>query len=55
MWQLSYRPEVEDDGVAAVAWYDDKRHGLGEEFLSEYLAAIHGFLAAAPLPQTLFS
>ena len=40
MWQLSYRLEVEDDVVAAVAWYDDKRRGLGEEFLSEYLAAI---------------
>lgn len=40
MWQLSYRPEVEDDVVAAVAWYDDKRRGLGEKFLSEYLDAI---------------
>lgn len=37
---LSYRPEVEDDLVTAVAWYDDKRTGLGDEFLSEYLAAI---------------
>lgn len=40
MWQLSYRPEVEDDIVAAVDWYDDKRSGLGDEFLSDYLAAI---------------
>ena len=40
MWQLSYRPEVEDDIVAAVRWYDDKRTGLGDEFLSEYLSAI---------------
>ena len=40
MWHLSFRPEVEDDIVAAAAWYDDKRPGLGDEFLCEYLAAI---------------
>ena len=40
MWQLSYRPEVEDDVVEAVAWYDDKCHGLGDEFLFEHLTAI---------------
>lgn len=40
MWQLSYRPEVEDDVVAAVTWYDDKRRGLGDVFLCEYLDAI---------------
>jgi hypothetical protein len=40
MWHLSYRPEVEDDIVNAVTWYDDKRSGLGDEFLLEYLAAI---------------
>jgi hypothetical protein len=40
MWHLSYRPEVEDDIVNGVTWYDDKRSGLGYEFLLEYLAAI---------------
>lgn len=40
MWQLSYRPEIEDDVVDAVTWYDEKRRGLGEEFLCDYLAAI---------------
>lgn len=40
MWQLSYRPELEDDVVDAIAWYDDKRAGLGDEFLLEYLAGI---------------
>ncbi len=40
MWELSYRPEVEDDVVDAVTWYDDKRPGLGDEFLLEYLAGI---------------
>jgi len=40
MWHLSYRPEVEDDIVMAVSWYDDKRLGLGNELLDEYIAAI---------------
>ena len=40
MWHISYRPELEDDVVDAIAWYDDKRPGLGEMFLVEYLAAI---------------
>jgi len=40
MWQQSYRPEVEHDVVDAVTWYDDKRPGLGDEFLLEFLAAI---------------
>lgn len=40
MRTLLFRPEVEDDLVAAVRWYDDKRRGLGDEFLGEYLAAV---------------
>ncbi len=40
MWTLSYRPEVEDDLVAAMDWYDRKQIGLGEDFLAEYLVAI---------------
>ena len=40
MWNLSYRPEVEDDIVGAVTWYDEKQLGLGDELLLEYLAAI---------------
>ena len=40
MWHISYRPELEDDVVDAIAWYDDKRPGLGEMLLVEYLAAI---------------
>lgn len=40
MWQLSYRPEVECDVIDAITWYDDKRLGLGDEFLIEYLAGI---------------
>ena len=41
MWQLSYRPEVEDDLVDATLWYDEKNFGLGGEFIAEYLVAIH--------------
>lgn len=40
MWNLSYRPEVEDDLVDASLWYDEKRLGLGDGFIVEYLAAI---------------
>jgi len=40
MWQLLYRPEIEDDVVDAITWYEDKRSGLGKAFLSEYVAAI---------------
>ena len=40
MWYLTYRPEVEDDVCDAAAWYDDKRAGLGDEFIAEYVSAI---------------
>ena len=40
MRHLSYRPEVEDDVLDAVTWYDAKHAGLSDEFLLEYLAAI---------------
>lgn len=40
MWQLSALPEVEDDLVDASLWYEDKRTGLGDEFIAEYLTAV---------------
>ena len=40
MWALSYRPEIENDVVDAISWYDSKRPGLGDAFKLEYLAAI---------------
>lgn len=40
MWRLSYRPEIEDDIVEAATWYDEKRPGLGDEFVGEFVAAI---------------
>jgi hypothetical protein len=30
MWNLSYRPEIEDDVCGAATWYDAKRPGLGD-------------------------
>jgi hypothetical protein len=39
-WNLSHRPEVEDDLVDASLWYDEKRPGLGEEFITEFLAGV---------------
>ena len=32
--ELIVAPEVEQDLVEAYAWYEDRRIGLGEEFLS---------------------
>ena len=31
-------PEVEEDAVAAYAWYEEKAQGLGEEFLRAFYA-----------------
>jgi toxin ParE1/3/4 len=41
IWRLVYRPEIEEDLVAAVQWYDEKRPGLGKEFLADFFEAIH--------------
>ncbi len=40
MWGISYRPEVEEDVVKAVIWFDGKRPDLGDELFHEYLTAI---------------
>ncbi len=34
-----FLPEVEDDVLAAYAWYEGKAQGLGEEFLRAFYAA----------------
>jgi hypothetical protein len=44
MWRLVVRPQVEDDLVEASFWYDKKQIGLGDQFLAEYVAAIHRIL-----------
>lgn len=37
---VRYRPEVEDDLREAASWYEQKRVGLGDEFLTEFWSAI---------------
>ena len=32
--------EAEEEGAAAIAWYDTKRPGLGSDFLDEIRAAV---------------
>lgn len=44
MWRLVVRPQVEDDLVDASLWYDGKRSGLGDQFLEEFVAALHRIL-----------
>ncbi|HNT35699.1 MAG TPA: type II toxin-antitoxin system RelE/ParE family toxin [bacterium] len=42
--ELLIAPEAEQDIVDAYAWYEDRRHGLGEEFLCCLDACIEGIL-----------
>lgn len=35
-----FRPEVAGDLSEAIDWYDSRRSGLGEEFVSEYWSTI---------------
>lgn len=36
-WQVIFRPEVQTDVESAVAWYERRRVGLGQEFLAEVI------------------
>lgn len=38
--ELVIAPEAEQDIGDAYGWYDDRRHGLGEDFLSSVDASI---------------
>ena len=40
MPMVHYRPEVADDLRDAAGWYDAKRSGLGDDFLTEFWSAI---------------
>ena len=40
MLVVRYRPEVADDLRDAVVWYDEKRPGLGDAFLSAFWLAV---------------
>lgn len=39
--KLRILPEAELEAAEAAAWYDDRQIGLGDDFLSEVMAAIH--------------
>lgn len=41
---LYFLPEVEDDAVAAYAWYEEKTRGLGDEFLRTFYACANEVL-----------
>jgi plasmid stabilization system protein ParE len=40
--RLALAPEAERDIAAAYGWYEDRRIGLGEEFLSSVDACLQG-------------
>jgi plasmid stabilization system protein ParE len=36
-WRIEFRPEVEDDMEEAAAWYENRKSGLGSEFIEEVI------------------
>jgi toxin ParE1/3/4 len=38
-YTLRFLPEVEEDAIAAYAWYEAKSRGLGDEFLRVFYAS----------------
>lgn len=49
-WRVEFRPEVEQDVVAAAAWYEARQPGLGAEFVEEIIR-VWDALAENPLLQ----
>jgi plasmid stabilization system protein ParE len=47
--ELILAPEAEEDIAEAYAWYENRRAGLGEEFLSSVEACIESLLRAPGL------
>ncbi len=47
-WRVVVRPTAGDDVIEAAAWYDERRVGLGAEFVEEVLR-IFDALAVNPL------
>ncbi len=48
--ELILAPEAEQDIADAYAWYEDRRHGLGEEFLTCVDASIQRICRTPELP-----
>jgi len=47
-YDLRFLPEVEEDVISGYSWYEDKAHGLGEEFLRIFYASANN-LSRNPL------
>ena len=47
--ELVFAPEVEQDINEAYAWYEERRYGLGEEFLGCVEACVQGICRAPEL------
>ena len=45
---LRFLPEVQEDAMAAYAWYEEKAQGLGDEFLRTFYACANE-IARTPL------
>lgn len=41
---VNYRPEVAKDLREAAEWYNSKRSGLGDEFMSEFWSAMESVI-----------
>ena len=48
------RPRAEDDIADAQAWYNSQRDGLGDEFVSEALAAIRRIATSSVTPREVY-
>lgn len=46
-WQVNFAPEVEEDVTHAAEWYEQRREGLGAEFVEEIIAVCQS-LADSP-------
>jgi plasmid stabilization system protein ParE len=51
-YRLIIRPEAEDDLKEAYSWYEDKRTGLGRDFLLQVDAGLN-FIARNPTIYTI--
>ena len=52
--ELFIAPEAEEDIGDAYAWYERRRHGLGEDFLSSVDASIQRICRIPELNATIF-
>ncbi len=52
-WVVLVRPEAERDLAAARAWYEEKRRGLGDEFVDEFVAVMRA-LEESPERERLY-